>query len=93
MVFMRNLRVQKGCRARSAAYLYRINIRRLGPKSSISRVIEPGGEKRERGLLWRTVLIESLREFTGDLVRVATFDLESLEHVDQLAVFQQRDRW
>ena len=43
-------------------------------------------------LVLSTILVEGLREFAGDLVGVAAFDLESLEHVDQFAVFQQRDR-
>jgi hypothetical protein len=37
------------------------------------------------------MLLEGVSEFAGDLVRIAAFDLVSLEHIDEFAVFQDGD--
>ena len=37
------------------------------------------------------VLLKRVRQLTRDLVRVAAFDLISLQHINQLAVLQQCD--
>ena len=42
-------------------------------------------------LILRAILIKRLREFSGDLLCVAAFDLVPLEHVDELSILQQCD--
>src|SRR6185503_5087844 len=51
-----------------------------------------GGKHRFFLLLRSAMLIKSLGKFVGDLGSVAAFYLTSLEHVNELAVFQDRDR-
>ncbi len=39
----------------------------------------------------RTMLLEGLAKFRGNLFRTSAFDLVALHHVDKLAVFQKSD--
>src|ERR1044071_1960262 len=83
--------VMRACRTRSAPE---------GPPSLLAS--QPPGKDpwRPGGLVaWRlsnnwlrAELVERARQLRGDVVRVASFDVPALEHLHDLAVFEQRDR-
>jgi hypothetical protein len=62
------------------------------PRGTPATNVASIARSRIRSSVARAMLIKRLREFAGDLGGVTAFDLIPLEHVNQFAIFQQRDR-